>query len=183
MINDKKCIILIGSICSGKTECLNMLQSLDYVGVDMGGFIKDFFRLQDIRRLERIETINKKIETIGRNSFIRSFINHISKLLCDDARGYVICGMRNSLDLDLLIKQLNNYDLVHVFADQSIRFNRTIKRNRSGDPRSFEEFIKIDDQEMKFGLSEILKNRNFDIIYNQQDIVYLRDILKSRYGA
>ena len=60
----------------------------------------------------------------------------------------IIDGIRNPAESDFLKARFDeNYRLIAVDAPQEIRFERTVKRGRETDPKTLEEFVKLDDRE------------------------------------
>jgi dephospho-CoA kinase len=61
---------------------------------------------------------------------------------------YVIDGIRNPAEAKYLRKNFKDFLLIAVDADQKIRYERTISRSREDSPKTFEEFLKIDERDL-----------------------------------
>ena len=60
----------------------------------------------------------------------------------------IIDGIRNPGEVDFLKKQFGDeFKLIAIDASQQIRFERVVKRNRDVDPKTMEEFIKVDERD------------------------------------
>jgi len=60
---------------------------------------------------------------------------------------YVIDGIRNPAEAEYLRKNLKGFKLIAVDADQKIRYKRIISRGREDSPKTFEDFLKIDERD------------------------------------
>ncbi len=64
----------------------------------------------------------------------------------------VIDGLRNPAESDFLKKNFGeNYKLVGVDAPKEVRFDRTLKRGKESDPKTFEEFLQVDERDQGKG--------------------------------
>lgn len=77
-------------------------------------------------------------------------------LLRTDGRSLpLITGLRTIEELYTLRTNITNIVVVHINADQRIRFEREIKRSRDERPKTFAEFQDYDEQQCQFGLFRI----------------------------
>lgn len=61
-------------------------------------------------------------------------------------KNYVIDSFRHP-DEVAVFRKINNFNLIAIESKQNIRFERMKLRNRTGDPQTFEEFLKLDLEE------------------------------------
>jgi len=88
-------------------------------------------------------------------------------------KDYIFDSLRNSGEAEFLKNNVKDFILIAVDASQEIRFKRMIKRNKPTDPKTWEEFLKIDnrdyfDENNVFGqqVRECMNIADFKIINN-----------------
>ncbi len=60
----------------------------------------------------------------------------------------IIDGLRNPGEVDFLKSKFGiDFKLIAVDAPQQVRFERISSRNREGDPKTWEEFVRVDDRD------------------------------------
>ena len=65
-----------------------------------------------------------------------------------DSKGnYIIDSLRNVGEAKFLRENVKNFILIAVDAPQKLRFERIIKRGKPSDPKSWEEFLKVDNRD------------------------------------
>jgi len=89
----------------------------------------------------------------------------------------VLDGVRNVAEISTL-RQHKDFVLIGIDAPPKMRFDRMIKRQRKGDPNTFEEFKKLDDYENNGespgqNISTCLENVDH-LIINEGSIVELK---------
>jgi len=83
-------------------------------------------------------------------------------------RVVVIDGVRSLREVEVF-KRYGEVVIVAVHASPRTRFERLLKRNRPGDPSTYEEFYKRDIVELNFGLGSVIALADV-IIINEGDI-------------
>ncbi|GAB4219487.1 MAG: dephospho-CoA kinase [Candidatus Microgenomates bacterium] len=63
---------------------------------------------------------------------------------------WVIEGIRNTAEVELLKKQ-KNFTLIGIKSTRSLRFKRLLKRAKPWDPKTWEEFLKVDRRDLGKG--------------------------------
>ena len=66
-------------------------------------------------------------------------------------RRIVIEGIRNPGEIEYLKKNLNNFILIGVKANRELRFKRLLSRGKKWDPKSYNDFIKVDRRDLGAG--------------------------------
>lgn len=92
---------------------------------------------------------------------------------------FVLNGIRNPEEVEAMRDEFDgDFILLHVSADEDVRFNRLKERGRHGDPETFEEFKRQDETEIeKFNMEEVFEmaeykldnNLGFDELYRKVD--------------
>lgn len=63
---------------------------------------------------------------------------------------FIIEGIRNTAEVEYL-KSLKNFTLIGVKAKRSLRFERLLKRKKPWDPKSWNEFLVVDQRDLGIG--------------------------------
>ena len=62
-------------------------------------------------------------------------------------KNYIFDSLRNAGEAEFLRQNVKDFVLIGVDAEQKIRFERVLKRNKSSDPKIWEEFLKVDSRD------------------------------------
>jgi dephospho-CoA kinase len=65
----------------------------------------------------------------------------------DKNKNYIFDSLRNAGEAEFLRKEVENFVLIGVDAPQKLRFERILKRNKTNDPKTWEEFLKVDERD------------------------------------
>lgn len=99
------------------------------------------------------------------------------QIAIDISVGYdflVIEGIRNTAEVDCVKKHYG--DIIAVTADREVRFNRLLQRARSDDPKTWEEFLVMEEKDLhgehKHGqrVADCLELASFTITNNGDEI-------------
>jgi dUTP pyrophosphatase len=77
----------------------------------------------------------------------------VSRILDRRYSRAIIDGIRNPAEV-LSLRKMNGFYLISVDAPQEIRFERLKKRNRESDPKTWEDFLKVDARDLGIGEPE-----------------------------
>jgi len=142
-----KIIGITGTLASGKTSVRDFFLS---------HFSSYFISLSDIIREELV----KEGKELKRENFVekgnelrRKYGSHILAEVAiltlpklSDKQIIVIDGIRNPDEVNYLRKRFGkNFVLIAVDAPKEIRFKRLLERKKEGDPKTFEEFLEMDE--------------------------------------
>lgn len=64
----------------------------------------------------------------------------------DPSKNYIVDSIRNPQEV-LELKKARNFFLISIDAPQKIRFERVLRRNKEIDPKTWEEFVEIDNRD------------------------------------
>ena len=95
------------------------------------------------------EITRKNMQDLGNEIRERYGAGELSKRLInkmEGGRNYVVGTIRNPAEIEELRKK-KDFVMVHVFAPQKLRFERILRRNREGDPRTWEDFLALEDKD------------------------------------
>ncbi len=133
---------LTGTLASGKGVMAEYLKSKSF----------SYFSLSDeVRALARennIELTRKNLQDFANSMREKNgsgFFAEVvaKKYLSQENQKAIVDGIRNPAEIEVL-KRLNNFFLVCVDAPQEIRFKRIAERNRENDPKTWEDFLKLE---------------------------------------
>lgn len=86
----------------------------------------------------------------------------------------IIDGIRSPGEVDYLHKEFGDeFILVAIDAPQDVRFKRVQERNRNSDPKTFEEFVKLDERDQ--GMNEPPYGQQVKKCIEMADIVIQND--------
>ena len=150
---------------SGKTLISTKAKKRGAIVVKMG----DMVREEAKKRNEdtRITAIALRKEH-GKYAVANLTINKVRSLIeAEDSLNnklIVIEGIRSPYEVNLFKENFNDFKIITIFAPPSLRFERLKKRNRADDSQEFESFKKRDQDELGFGIGDVIAESDKMII-------------------
>lgn len=164
---------VMGRMGAGKDAVTDYLQEQGWYEIGMGDIIREIAAERGIEpardNLDKIQ--NEYAEKYGRG--------FLGKIVCDKVKeseyeNVVVNGLRRPEDVSELGNEYDNALFIGVDADPEIRFERMAKRGRVGDPKTYEDFLKMDDSQNRiFGMDEAFGKTDV-VIYNNGTLEDLR---------
>lgn len=135
---------LTGRNAAGKGEVAKHLQSKSFYYYSLSDAIRDEIRSrqQPITRDLLIEVGNELRERFGPSVLAERILKRVEM-----DKNYVIDSIRNPAEVDAFRKATKNFKLLLVEAPLKVRFERSVMRNREGDPISFDDFVELENRE------------------------------------
>ena len=132
--------------------------------------------LKEIAKQRNIPITRENLITLWRELAQKYWDEFLAKYLVENAKEnkLILVWMRQLWQLDWL-RKYTNFVLIWVNADPLLRFERILKRNKPWDPKTFEEFLKLeqkDDWESVQKISECMKQVDF-LIENEWSLKQL----------
>jgi len=153
-----------GTKASGKGEVAELFKRKGFIYLSLS----DRVREEAIGRSLLSYTV-KDLQDIG-NELREKFGNGILVLrtlkMMEKNKNYVIDGIRNVGEVKELRKE-KDFFLIAVDASQEKRFERLIKRERSTDPKTWQEFLLVDERDR--GKQELISGQQVDKCIEQAD--------------
>jgi len=158
-----------GSMGAGKGELIKLLINL---------YNFDYYSLSDVIRDEMrklgIEITRENMQLFANNLRKERGSDVLAQIVSKKiVRNTVVDSIRNPSEVHYFKKNLKNFFLIGVMADQQKRFERIKQRNRENDPVTFDEFIQIDNKDLGVnepdygqGVSKCLQLADFKIWNN-----------------
>lgn len=136
---------LTGENCSGKGTVAEYLKKKGFYYLSLSDVIREEVASEgkEITRESLVEKGNKLREEFGPGILAKKTVAKLEK-----DRNYIIDSIRNPSEAEEL-KKLDNFFLIYVTATPEVRFERMKNRRRESDPKSFEEFEKLEKIEAK----------------------------------
>ena len=148
---------VVGQIASGKGILVKyLIEKLGFIPYSLSSAvhreiekkgIKKYTRqmLQDVgdemRRREGGEVLARRvIEQLNQSESVKSVIGN----------RFIIDGIRNPAEIEFL-RNNSNFILIGVKANRELRFKRLLFRGKEWDPKSYEDFLKVDRRDLGVG--------------------------------
>ena len=97
-------------------------------------------------------------------------IDKIKKLQEDGIENTIIVeGIRSPHEVDMFKENFDNFIILSIFANPTLRFERLLKRMREDDSHDYNEFKKRDQMELDFGIGTVIALSD-KIIINESDL-------------
>lgn len=133
---------LTGTMGSGKGEVVKYLKSKGFEHYVYSDILREIAKNRNIEQTRaNLQKLGTDIKRESRNKGILSK-KLLKKIKTDNA---VVDGIRNRDEIIELKKEKAH--IIAITAPQKLRFQRLRKRNRPGDPTTFNEFKRLDNLE------------------------------------
>jgi dephospho-CoA kinase len=152
-------LILCGPSCAGKTTFGSFAAKRGIKVVEGSNAVRALFKEQ---RLEDEDVINfclRWYSENGKDVFARANIDILRSKGIDPDR-VVFVGCRTLEEVEYLSKCSIHATVISLHADTSIRFQRSIERDRPQKALTLADFVKQDMRELDMGLAHILSRAN-----------------------
>jgi dephospho-CoA kinase len=135
---------LTGRIAAGKETLTDFLRKKGFVYLETSKML--------IEELEKrgLEINRWNMQNLGDELREKDGSGALMKLLLkktEPGKNYMFDSLRNAGEAEYLRKNVKDFVLIAIDAPQKIRFERILKRNKPSDPKTWEEFLKIDNRD------------------------------------
>lgn len=154
MITTKKYIVyvgVVGQIAVGKGILVDyLIKKLGFVSFSLSSILHGELEKKSIKEFTR-----KTLQDMGdrlRKQYGDDVLARraIKELLSQGEKHVVIEGIRNPGEIEFL-KKNPNFILIGVKANREIRFKRLLQRAKPWDPKTWEDFVKVDRRDLGVG--------------------------------
>ena len=133
---------LTGSLASGKGVVSDFLKEKKFVYLSLSD------ELREITKQRKIELTRENLQNLGNKLREEKGAAVLAKHVLDKIEGQqylnaIVDGIRNPAEIEEL-KKLKSFFLVSVDAPIEDRFKRMVERNRESDPKTWQDFLKVD---------------------------------------
>jgi len=133
-----------GRIAAGKETLTSFFRKKGFVYLETSKILSEELSKQGL------EVTRWNQQNLG-DELRKKFGPHIlmQKLLekTEPNKNYIIDSIRNAEEVYFLRKNVKNFFLIAVDAEQKVRFERILKRKKPTDPKKWKEFLKVDNRD------------------------------------
>lgn len=134
---------LTGKFAAGKGTVAEVLQARGFAYHSLSDVIREELKLRGLAesREHLLETGNALRREGGPAALAHRIVARLG-----DGRPHIVDSIRNPAEVEVL-RGVPGFFLLGVDADQRVRFERLLARNRQGDPTTFEQFAALEERE------------------------------------
>lgn len=142
---------LCGRVGAGKETLTSFLREKGFVYYETSKLInEELVKLGiEVTRTHQQDWADKQREKFGVGALMRLMLEKANQ---DKTKNYIFDSLRNAGEAEFLKKECEDFILIGVDAPQKLRFERIISRNKLSDPKTWEEFLIVDERD-NFDLS------------------------------
>lgn len=134
---------LTGKNASGKGEVAQVLREGGFYYLSLSDMLRETAKERGIEQTrENLIKLGRELREAQGGGCLA--LKALSKIEVD--KNYVVDSIRNPREVEAL-RQRANFNLVNVVSEASLRFERMKARGRPGDPKTYEDFLKVEAQE------------------------------------
>ena len=142
---------ITGRIAAGKETLTSFLRKKEFIYFETSKMLA-----QELEK-RGLEVNRWNMQNLGDELREREGVGGLMKMLLEKTepgKNYIFDSLRNPGEADFLKENVKDFVLIGVDAPQKIRFERILKRNKPSDPKTWEEFLKIDARDKGVGEPE-----------------------------
>jgi len=133
-----------GRIAAGKETLTDFLRKKGFIYIETSKVLAE--------ELEKrgLEITRANMQDLGDEIREKHGAGGVMKLLLEKTeagKNYIIDSLRNPGEAEFLRNNVPDFILIAVDAQQKLRFERILKRAKPSDPKTWEEFLKIDNRD------------------------------------
>jgi len=141
---------LTGSLASGKGVVSDFLKEKGFVYLSLSDELRELAKERKINLTrENLQNLGNELrEQKGSGALAELIVNKIKN---QQYRNVIVDGIRNPAEVKFIRNNLKNFFLLSVDASPKIRFERMKERNRESDPKTWDDFLLVDDRDKGIG--------------------------------
>lgn len=152
---------------SGKSVIADKALEKGAIIVSMGDIIREEAKKRGEPTKETAKNLRKEF---GDNIVSELTIKKIKKLEENEENKLIIIeGIRSHHEVEMFKENFDNFFILSVFANPTIRFERLKIRKREDDSQDYEGFRKRDETELGFGIGNVISLSD-KLIINESDL-------------
>src|SRR5213078_743091 len=134
---------LTGRNAAGKGEVARYLQTKSFYYYSLSDVIREEIRS---RRLQPTRDLLIAFGNELRQKYGAKILAERVLARIEDDKHYIIDSIRNPAEVDAF-RAAKHFKLIRIEAPAEVRFQRIVKRRRESDPRTFEDFVALENRE------------------------------------
>lgn len=139
---------LTGRIGAGKETLTEFLREKGFIYLETSKLLKEELKKRNFEiTRENMQDLGDELrKKYGAEILMKMFLEKINQ--DKGNKNYIIDSLRNAGEVKFLRENIKNFVLIAVDAPQKLRFKRIIKRGKPSDPKTWEEFLKVDNRDL-----------------------------------
>lgn len=138
---------LTGTLSSGKGIVAEFLKKKGFVYLSLSN------ELREIAKEKKIELTRENLQNLGNQLREEQGTGILAELAREKIKNQkytkaIIDGIRNPAEI-IELRKIKNFFLISVDAPLGIRFNRIVERSRESDPKTWDDFLKVDARDQR----------------------------------
>ncbi|HEX7041755.1 MAG TPA: hypothetical protein VF189_00760 [Patescibacteria group bacterium] len=161
-------VAVVGPLSSGKGILIDLLKSKGFVVYSLSNVVREKCTIWGLPHTRKnLQDVGNKI----RQQFGPSMLAELSaaSFKKENPGKAVFDGIRNPAELKYLKKEFKILT-IGITANQKTRFELLLKRNREGDPKTWEEFLKLEERDR--GIGEESFGQQVDACLKMADVIF-----------
>jgi len=166
---------LTGRIAAGKGQVSEYFKNLGFEYVSLSNAVREEAKKRGI------EITRENLQDLGNKLRNESGAEALAEIIVggfDMSKNYVIDGIRNPAEI-IHFRNLENFYLISINANRTVRYERAMKRNKESDPKNLVDFIIADNRD--FG-EEDLSGQQVAACMNMADYHILNDFTLEEFN-
>jgi len=135
---------LTGRIAAGKETLTDFLRKKEFIYLETSKMLTEELRKRglEVNRWNMQNLGDELRNKLGPGALMKMLLEKTKP-----SKNYIFDSLRNAREVEFLRNNVKDFVLIAVDAPQKIRFERILKRNKPSDPKTWEEFLKIDNRD------------------------------------
>ncbi|MCB1214204.1 MAG: AAA family ATPase [Deltaproteobacteria bacterium] len=134
---------LTGKNASGKGEVAQVLQEGGFYYLSLSDMLRETAKERGLEQTrDNLIKLGRELREAHGGGCLA--LKALEKIEVD--KNYIVDSIRNPREVEVL-RQRPNFNLVNVVSEASLRFERMKARARPGDPKNYDDFLKLENQE------------------------------------
>jgi dephospho-CoA kinase len=134
-----------GSIGAGKETLTGFLREKGFVYFETSAMLKEMLAER------KLELTRENMQNLGDELRKKDGVGALMNLLLErteKGKNYIFDSLRNPMEADFLRNEVEDFVLIAVDAPREIRFKRIMQRGKPSDPKTWEDFLRIDERDL-----------------------------------
>lgn len=175
-----KVICTVGMPGSGKSVFLEVARELGLKYYVMGDVVRAEAAKRGLK--PSVETMNYVASSLRRDEGLEAIAKRLVEEFLDLEgleEAVLIDGVRSLEEVEYFKRKLGEVKILAVHSSPKTRFERLKGRNRPGDPKSWEEFLKRDLQELEWGIGKVIALADYMVVNEGLTVEEFRETAKN----
>ena len=135
---------LCGRVGAGKETLTSFLRVKGFVYLESSAIIKEELVKEGLGITR--ENMQDWADALRRKNGVGALMQVMLGRV-EEGKNYIFDSLRNGGEAVFLHEKTKDFILIGVDASRKIRFERVLKRNKASDPKTWEEFVKMDERD------------------------------------